>query len=130
MVEYSVRVDSNGDGVYDEQDCFGQYFKFYIVTSACSFSCGNAFPYYAQHLGLAKVYGTKSGGGECVVQSINLPFGQQIRYSTHNHIGVFDEDNNFIGDEGGAAANTLLNTNMYDVDQMSEYLKKKETPAA
>ncbi len=114
--ELAVRVDSNGDGKYDEQDCFGQYFKFYIITSSYSFSCGNAFPFNAEKTGVASIYGTKSGGGECIVQQINFPFGQSIRYSTHSHIGVFDEENKFIGAEVGASANPLSKINMYDVD--------------
>lgn len=43
----TARVDSNGDGKYDREDCFGNEFKFYILTTSYSFSCGNAFPFLA-----------------------------------------------------------------------------------
>ena len=60
-------VDTNLDGVFDDQDGYGGQYNFYIMTGGTSYSCGNAFPYFAQRDHLAKVMGKKPGGGDCVV---------------------------------------------------------------
>jgi C-terminal processing protease CtpA/Prc len=127
VMKYSVQVDSNNDGIYDTNDCFGQYFKFYLVTSAYSFSCGNAFPFYAQNDGIAQLVGTRTGGGECSVESIQLPFGQTIIHSSDWHIGLYDAETKvFTGDEEGASPMLIPTFNQYDVNKMSEFLKNRE----
>lgn len=60
-------VDTNLDGVFDDQDGYGGQYNFYIITSGSSYSCANALPYFAQKDHLAKVMGQKPGGGDCVV---------------------------------------------------------------
>ncbi|MCR5456888.1 MAG: hypothetical protein K6F14_02295 [Clostridiales bacterium] len=125
LFKYSYRVDSNNDGAYDEKDCFGQYFTFVIITSPYSFSCGNAFPFYASHMGVAYIAGLKSGGGECTVDSILLPFGQMINHSSNYHIGWYNEETKeFSGDEGGSSINIVLAMNLYDIEKVSETVKK------
>ena len=101
-IAYS-QVDINGDGVYDTEDCFGDDFDFYIITSDYSFSCGNAFPCIAQAKGYAKIIGQKSGGGECAVGIQYLPNSEYVYHSSNIHLGLFDETTNtFTGFEGGA----------------------------
>ena len=127
VMKYSVQVDSNNDGVYDTNDCFGQYFKFYIVTSSYSFSCGNAFPFYAKNDGIAQLVGTRTGGGECSVESVLLPFGQTIIHSSDWHIGSYNAETKvFTGDEEGASPMLMPTFSLYDVNKMSEYLKGRE----
>lgn len=131
--EVTVSVDSNQDGVYDEKDVFGNDFEFYIVTSNFSFSCGNAFPFYADQLGYAKVVGSKSGGGECCVFSHSLTSGQAIGYSSPWHIGFYDkETKTFRGDEYGT--NPWLHFdesfNLYDVDSIGAAVTAKKPFAA
>ncbi|MBO4229615.1 MAG: hypothetical protein J5938_04615 [Clostridia bacterium] len=127
ITEQSIRVDSNGDGVYDTKDCYGQYFKFYIVTSASSFSCGNALPFFALENGFAKVIGTNSGGGECTVDLVALPFGESIMHSSTNHAGYYDPETKvFTGAEAGAGISMVLSANMYNVDQLSEAIENNE----
>ena len=102
-VIYNSQVDINGDGVYDTEDCFGDDFNFYIITSDCSFSCGNAFPCVAQAKGYAKIIGQKSGGGECAVGIHYLPNSEYVYHSGNLHLGLFDKDTNkFTGFENGA----------------------------
>ncbi len=123
VTKYSFRVDSNGDGAYDTEDCFGQHFRFYMITSPYSFSCGNAMPFYAQKNGFALIAGTKSGGGECTVDTVVFPFGQTMHYSSSNHIGLYNEaTGEFIGAEVGANPNVATQFNIYDVDKASEVL--------
>ncbi len=58
-------ADTNLDGVIDEKDLEKQYdFRFAILTTRCSFSCGNILPVYAQEKGIM-IIGEKSGGGTC-----------------------------------------------------------------
>ncbi len=123
VTKYSFRVDSNGDGAYDTEDCFGQHFRFYMITSPYSFSCGNAMPFYAQKNGFALIAGTKSGGGECTVDTVVFPFGQTMHYSSSNHIGLYNEaTGEFIGAEVRANPNVATQFNIYDVDKASEVL--------
>ena len=60
-------VDTNLDGIFDDNDGYGGQYSFYIMTSGSSYSCGNALPYFAQRDHLATVIGQKPGGGDCVV---------------------------------------------------------------
>lgn len=130
VIKYSYRIDSNNDGAFDEKDCFGQYFQFVIITTPYSFSCGNAFPYYASKMGISSIAGFKSGGGECTVDSVLLPFGQMINHSSNYHIGWYDtETKAFTGDEAGATPQIALAMNLYDLEKVAqrveEFLKIK-----
>jgi len=126
--ELEFRVDSNGDGVYDENDCFGQYFDFYILTSTFSFSCGNALPFLAKCNGLAQIIGTKSGGGEMTVDSRLLPFGIEINNSSLRHMSFYDrETQTWKGDEFGQPVDKEILTGWYDVDAISEAIDSQET---
>ena len=125
----TTRVDSNNDGVYDNKDCYGNDFEFYIITSSFSFSCGNAFPFYADKNGYAKVVGIQSGGGECCVYSYTLPTGQSITYSSPFHIGQYDKTTNkFEGDEGGVYPwqATSKSFNFYNVDELANFITAKQ----
>lgn len=126
--KYTTRVDSNKDGVYDVNDCFGNDFEqFYIVTSKFSFSCGNAYPFYAQKNGLAKIVGESTGGGECCVFGYTLPTGQGLTYSSPYHIGYYDAaKNKYEGDEKGARPNYTISDafyEIYDVDKVAQIIE-------
>ncbi|MBE6136728.1 MAG: hypothetical protein E7181_05675 [Erysipelotrichaceae bacterium] len=126
ILKTTTKLDLNNDGVTDQNDCFGNDFEFYLLTSNFSFSCGNAFPFYADHYGLATIMGQRSGGGECCVFEYNYPSGQNIRYSSPYHLGYLDEKTKkYVGDEFGAdpkynASGDLYS--LYDVDFIGQYL--------
>lgn len=121
VTDLEFRVDSNGDGVYDENDCFGQYFDFYILTSSFSFSCGNAFPFHAKCNGIAQVMGVKSGGGEMTVDGMLFPFGVSMKNSSLRHMSYYDhETQTWKGDEAGQPVDIRVLTGWYDVDAISE----------
>ena len=104
-------VDVNNDKEYEEDEVFGDDFNIYLLTSDCSFSCGNAFPCFAKQLGV-KIIGEKSGGGECAVAIHYLPNSQYVYHSSNLHLGFYDEENKkFIGIEGGAEVDIPLNDN-------------------
>ena len=127
--KHTVRVDSDRNGVFDANDCFGNDFDFYIITSSYSFSCGNAFPFYAEQNGLAKIIGVQSGGGECCVFNYTLPTGQSITYSSPYHIGQYNSETKaFIGDEKGAPVWLPANKsfNMYNVDQLADFVTLRQ----
>ena len=96
------KVDANEDKQYTADETYGNKFNIYLLTSDCSFSCGNAFPCYAQKLGI-KTIGEKSGGGECAVSIHYLPNSQYVYHSSLLHIGYHDAQKNaFSGFEKGA----------------------------
>ena len=122
----TVRVDSNKDGVYDESDCFGNDFEFYIVTSNFSFSCGNAFPVLAASYGYAKIVGQKSGGGECCVYTFRFPSGQVLTYSSPYHLGFYGDDGTFRGAEVGTFVQYGIGDgfhDLYDVDAVASRIE-------
>ena len=107
-------VDTNGDGVYDQEDVYGDDFNFYIMTSSISFSAGNAMPFYSRNHGFAKTIGINSGGGECSTESVFLPSGRSFNFSTDNHI-VFRDGETFRHSEAGAGIDIpLSDDNFYD----------------
>ena len=116
---YRSSSDINGDGLYNQNDAYGNRFNFYILTSDCSFSCGNAFPCYAQAMGV-KIIGENSGGGECAVAIHYLPNSQYVYHSSNLHLGIFDQTKKeFHGFENGADPDiplTELNQPMCTVD--------------
>ena len=105
---YSSASDINGDGFYNEKDAYGNKFNFYILTSDCSFSCGNAFPCYAQEMGV-KIIGETSGGGECAVAIHYLPNSQYVYHSSNLHLGSYNKSTKtFRGFEDGATPDIPL----------------------
>ena len=121
-----TQVDSDDNGLYNADDCYGDDFNLYILTSDCSFSCGNAFPCLAQEIGCAKVIGQKSGGGECAVAVHYLPNGEYVYHSSNLHLGYYDEQNNaFIGFENGAQPDILVNdiNDFYSINALSSLIE-------
>ena len=106
------KIDINADGIYNTQDCFGDDFNIYILTSDYSFSCGNAFPCIAQAKGMAKIIGQKSGGGECAVSIHYLPNSEYVYHSGNLHLGLYEEaTNTFKGFESGATPDIPIQFN-------------------
>ena len=125
MVEKEITsVDSNGDEEYKIDDCYGNDFNFAILTSGYSFSCGNAFPYYAGKCGYAQIIGQTSAGGECTVEESMLPSGEHFFHSSNLHIGYFDEEKRiWSGDEAGAPLNQEVEySNFYNLDYLDQLL--------
>ena len=91
-------VDTNLDGKFDAQDGFGGQYDFYILTSGCSYSCGNALPFFAQSDGLAKIIGEQPGGGDCAVAPFLDAYGHIADMSGYMKLGRMS-DGQFISDE-------------------------------
>ena len=102
-------IDSNYDGKYDDTDVYGNKFKFYLLTSPCSFSCGNALPFFCGIAKTATIIGQRSGGGECSVTSSDIGSLRKFQHSSNTHIVSYKtetidgkEVKSEIGAEGGA----------------------------
>ena len=118
-------VDSNKDEKFNSEDSYGNDFNFYILTSDCSFSCANAFPCTAQALGIAKIIGQKSGGGECAVAIHYLPNSQYVYHSSNLHLGYYNSlTKKFTGFEGGAKPDIEIEKeeDFYDVDNLNNLI--------
>ena len=121
-VVYNTHVDINNDGKYDANDCFGNDFNFYLLTSDYSFSCANAFPCSAQAMKTAKIIGQKSGGGECAVSVHHLPNSEYVYHSSNLHLGLFDEQQSvFKGFEAGATPDIELaiDADFYSIEKLN-----------
>ena len=110
-------VDTNLDGVADDEDGYGGQYDFYIMCSGSSYSCGNALPYYAQKEGLAKIFGTPPGGGDCVVGSFVDAYGRIGAYSGMLKLGTEDE-NGFVSDEKATTIDLNMMPNIWDVNSV------------
>ena len=126
LYNYHSRIDLNGDDKYESNECFGNDFNFYILTSDYSFSCANAFPCTAQVLKSAKIIGQKSGGGECAVAVHYLPNSEYVYHSSNLHLGYYNEEKNkFVGYENGATPDikVAVDQNFYSVDALNNAIK-------
>lgn len=111
----AYNVDTNLDGVYDDNDSFEGQYNFFVLTSRYSFSCANLFTMVCQNSELATIIGQQSGGGACVVSYTATPDGKPFRISglsrngfkndiaAHNDYGVpvdvsIDSVSNFYND--------------------------------
>ena len=91
-------VDTNLDGQFDNADGYGGQYDFYILTTGSSYSCGTAFPYFAQKEDLAKIIGEKPGGGDCVLASYVDAYGHVGAISGFKQLGTMEGDT-FVSDE-------------------------------
>ena len=91
-------VDTNLDGRFDDEDGYGGQYNFYILTTGSSYSCGNAFPYFAQKENLATIIGEKPGGGDCVLAHYVDAYGHVGVISGFKQLGTMEGDT-FISDE-------------------------------
>ena len=96
-VEY-YHVDTNLDGSFDDEDGFGGQYRFYVLTSGSSYSCANAFPYFAQLENQATIIGEQPGGGDCVVAYYIDAYGHVGAISGFKQLGNMDGDT-FTSDE-------------------------------
>ena len=125
ITELIIRVDSNQDGKYDQDDVYGDDFNIYILTSPNSFSCGNLFPIRAQNQGTATIIGKKSGGGECVVGAAQLPSGRGISYSSTSRLVIMDNDKpQFVVEDGVTPDIDLEYYQFYNIDGLEDVINR------
>lgn len=130
-----VSVDTNQDGKYDKDDVYGDDYNIYLLTSSYSFSCGNAYPFYAQQENIATVIGNKSGGGECTVGTTMLPSGQFVGHSSNSRMvawkpvlkanGEVDRYEPIGAEEGASVdqAHSVEYKNYYNFNYLASFVK-------
>lgn len=122
IAKETINADSNCDGEYDEYDAYGNKFNFHILTSDFSFSCGNAYPFFASRNGSAEIIGHNSGGGECSVIQHVLPTGEVFNHSSLMHMGWY-QNQKWQGDEIGAGVSKdIAYENFYDIEYLDSLL--------
>ena len=119
-------VDTNLDGAFDDRDGYGGQYDFYILTSGSSYSCGTAFPYFAQRDGLAKIIGQKPGGGDCVVAYYVDAAGRVGALSGFLKLGTLT-GGEFVSDEDAVEPDLPLTDEevsavFFHADKIAEYL--------
>lgn len=118
--EEYYHVDTNLDGVFDDQDGYGGQYDFYIMTSGSSYSCATALPFFAQKQGLAKIMGAKPGGGDCVVGMFIDAFGMHGVISGKWKIGVQTEKG-FVSDEKAVKMDLKMGNSILDIPTVPWY---------
>ena len=113
-------VDTNLDGIADDQDGYGGQYDFYIMCSGSSYSCGTALPYFAQKNGLAAIIGTQPGGGDCVVGSFVDAYGRCAAYSGMFKLGQY-EDGEFVSDEKATTPDLNMMPSIWDITYVPWY---------
>lgn len=130
-------IDTNYDGKYDETDVYGNKFNFFLLTSPCSFSCGNALPFFCGIAGTAKVIGQKSGGGECSTTTSQFGWLKGFTHSSNTHITTFktekvggQEVKTQLFAEGGAEPSGFYEfgyEHFYDFQYIADLIKENQT---
>ena len=118
--EECYHVDTNLDGIQDDQDGYGGQYEFYIMCSGSSYSCGNALPYFAQKDGLAAIIGTRPGGGDCVVGSFVDAYGRCAAYSGMLKLGE-ETDGEFVSNEKTTIPDLNMMPSVWDVESVPWY---------
>ena len=132
----TVYIDSNYDSVFDDNDVFGNKYKFYLLTSPCSFSCGNALPFWCGLAGTATPIGQTSGGGECSVTSSQFGSLKSFTHSSNTHIMYYKtqmvdgkEVKTPVFAEGGGEVSGFYELgyeNFYDFQLIADMIKENQ----
>ena len=85
VIEYHYLADLNQDGVYgSDLDSFQGKYKFYVLTSPASFSCGTHLPNICQDNKMATMIGETSAGGSCSISYLSNATGYLYHSSSLN----------------------------------------------
>lgn len=118
--EATYMTDCNGDGEYTEGESPAGSYNQYVLTSNYSFSCGNAFPYYAKKGGV-KTIGATSGGGGYAILPMMLSNGYPIVMSGPISLGRSSLDEPNI--DGGVTPDIEIpEADYYSIDKLAEYI--------
>ena len=122
----SALIDSNNDGKYDDNDVYGNKYKFFLLTSPVAFSCGTAMPFFVSHQNIGYIIGQTQGGGECALSQTVLPNGQIICHSSSMHVFTY-EDGKIVGDEAGVPTDLPFSYfDFYDIEKLADKISQYE----
>jgi len=123
VISNSYKVDTNYDGVYDENDFQAKGYNVYLLSSSCSFSCGNLLPMVIKDNNAGTIIGQTSGGGSCVVLPSTTALGDFFQISGNFKIGTCS-DGYFNSNDNGIRPDKFISTSdYYDLSKLVAYLK-------
>jgi hypothetical protein len=116
-------VDTNYDGVYDDNDFQAKGYNVYCLISGSSFSCGNLLPEIFKVTDSATIIGQTSAGGSCVVYNLPTGTGDLINLSGPHMLGEVSEDGTFLSNDNGVVPSIHIPLdNYYKIDKLLTYL--------
>ena len=121
-----AKYDTDLDGDFDDDDSYQGIYDFYILTSPCSFSSGNALPCISSDYGYAKIIGQKSGGGDCAVCYAEGSDGSSWQMSSTSSIR--HKDGTSV-DTGAKVDYEIDYENFYDAAYLDSYINKAKANA-
>ncbi len=95
----TYRVDTNLDGVFDEQDTV-QDKNLYCLTGPYSFSCGNLVPNIFRSSGRVTLLGKETGGGSCSVLTMSTAHGSLFKISSPKRMSYMKNGSYYDTDRG------------------------------
>lgn len=119
----ALEFDLNFDSVIDENDksLREQGYNIAVITSDCSFSCGNAAPCYLKYLDPdVLMLGQTSGGGAALIGYGSTAAGSCFRYSSNNVLVTRRNGQIQTVDNGVRPDIYLSNARMYDRTYISQ----------
>lgn len=123
LVEYHYMADLNQDGIYaSSKDTFKDKYKFYILTSGASFSCGNHFPSICKDGGYAKIIGEKTAGGSCTISYISNMSGY-IYSSSSGNVSLMKQGDKYVHNDYGVTPDiSIPRSDWYNHVKLNELL--------
>lgn len=123
IYKISTKTDTNGDGLYNENDGYGEY-KWYVLTSFNTFSAANEFTAVAKDMGIATIIGEKSGGGMCSIMPMVLPDGTTSVISSNNQGILYNPKTKEVAEiEDGIEPNyAYLQDDFYDDNKLTAFI--------
>ena len=136
-------IDINLDGEFNEADIEEsnrfKSFKTAVLTSPCSFSCGNLLPSMMKEIGV-KIVGKRSGGGSCAISYESTADGLTYYRSSHHCLSNASGDNIDLGvaldyeiqinetklDQYGGKVIEVDGSRFYDFVTIADYLATVE----
>lgn len=123
------KIDKNLDGKFDKADDEVSYpFRFAVVTSGCSFSCGNMLPFYMKSRGIM-VLGEHSRGGARAAIFSSTADGLCVYISTENAAVTWDGVDVDAGVEPDKTIEIKKDkdgkpdySNFFDIQKLSQYI--------
>lgn len=120
--EYHYKVDTNLDGIVDENDCYKDKYNFYALQSDVTFSSGNEFVTFLKEEGKVKLIGSKTAGGSSLLFSYNDIFGSYFTISSSLSFLVKKEEVYLLNDQGIDPDIFYNTSSFYNRDELNKFI--------
>ncbi len=120
----TYRVDTNLDGVFDEQDTVRDK-NLYCLTSPYSFSCGNLVPNIFRSSGRVTLLGKETGGGSCFVLPMSTAHGSLFDISSPKRMSYMKNGSYYDTDTGILPDCIIVRPeHFYDRTALTDYINQ------